>query len=121
MTAFTWLHLSDLHLLGNESTVESGHLDDMLGDIAAQIAKEHLSIDAVFFTGDVTFSGQKEQYDKAISWLDAALNICGLKGRRDRLYIVPGNHDVNRYEVNRAGYTRKFHEELATLANSTKS
>ena len=113
MTAFTWLHLSDLHLRGSESSVELGHFDDMLGDIAAQIAKEHLSIDAVFFTGDVAFSGQAEQYNKAIRWLDRILDLCGLSGRRDRLCIVPGNHDVNRQEVNRAGYTRRFHEDLA--------
>jgi predicted phosphodiesterase len=121
MTTLSWLHLSDLHLRGTETSVDIGHFHDMLTDIQKEIKKEKLSLDAVFFTGDVAFSGQVEQYNRAAGWFDEILEACGLAGRRDRFFVVPGNHDVNRQEVNRAGYTRSFHAELAKRLLDTES
>jgi hypothetical protein len=82
----------------------------MLLDIRTRCEQERLEPDAVFFTGDAAFSGQKEQYDLVSKWFDDILDACGLSGRRDRLFVVPGNHDVNRDEVKRANYTLSFHE-----------
>ena len=68
----------------------------MLDDIRAVMAKEQLQPDVIFFTGDLAFSGKTEEYDLAATWLDKVLCTCGLSGRRDSIFIVPGNHDVNR-------------------------
>jgi predicted phosphodiesterase len=67
----------------------------MLSDINACRAKEGMNPDVVFFTGDLAFSGQKEQYDQVGKWLDDILDACGLSGQRQQLFIVPGNHDVD--------------------------
>lgn len=102
MTTLSWLHLSDLHLLGTEekNSVARARFDDLLGDIR-KFTKDHgLTLDAVFFTGDVAFSGKKPQYDEAAVWFDEILDVCALSGKRDRLFLVPGNHDVDRDEVN---------------------
>jgi hypothetical protein len=65
MSTITWLHVSDLHLRGTETSVDRGTFTDMLSDIQAQCDKEGLNLDAVFFTGDIAFSSQIEQYNLA--------------------------------------------------------
>jgi predicted phosphodiesterase len=112
MTTFTWLHLSDLHLRGNETSVDRGRFEDMLFDINVQQEEIGLQPDAVFFTGDIAFSGQKDQYDQASKWLDKVLEACGLQGRRDRMFIVPGNHDVDRGEVTRLHHRQVLNDDL---------
>lgn len=51
-------------------------------------------IDYIFICGDIAFKGIKEEYDKALEYID---NICRIIGRtREDVFIVPGNHDLNR-------------------------
>jgi predicted phosphodiesterase len=102
VNAITWLHLSDLHVRGTEGTVDRVFLDKMLADISEQLDHNGLVPDAVFFTGDLAFSGQEEEYTMATTVLDDVLNACGLADRRDKLFIVPGNHDINRKAVKRS-------------------
>jgi len=95
MAMLTWLHLSDLHFPGKETAVDRRVFHDMLSDISDCRAKEGMNPDVVFFTGDIVFSGQKEEYDQVGKWLDDILDACGLSGQRQQLFIVPGNHDVD--------------------------
>ncbi|MBC8493123.1 MAG: metallophosphoesterase [Chloroflexi bacterium] len=113
MSTITWLHLSDLHLRGTETSVDRGTFNDMLSDIEERLEEEGLNLDAVFFTGDVAFSGQVEQYEQATERLDEILEACGLSGQRNRFFIVPGNHDVDRGEVNRTKGICRLHEDNA--------
>lgn len=84
-----WLHLSDLHIrldqLDNIQLVFS-RLRRLLQD-------EGLTFDLVFVTGDLAWNGAKSEYDEAYKILNALLSTVGCKN--DRLFIVPGNHDVN--------------------------
>lgn len=51
-------------------------------------------IDYVFVCGDIAFKGIKEEYEKALAYID---DICEIIGRtREDVFIVPGNHDLNR-------------------------
>jgi predicted phosphodiesterase len=113
MTTFTWLHLSDLHLCGKETSVDRGRFENMLLDIKTQQEGTGLKPDAVFFTGDIAFSGQQEQYDLAGSWFDKILEICHLSGQRDKFFFVPGNHDVSRSVVEKPDYVREQYQSFA--------
>ena len=113
MTTFTWLHLSDLHFRGTETAVDRKLFHDMLSDISTCRAEEGMNPDVVFFTGDISSSGQKEQYDQVGKWLDEILDVCGLSGQRQRLFVVPGNHDVNRAPAIQHKYIQKDQEDFA--------
>ena len=113
MSTITWLHLSDLHLRGTETSVDRGILNDMLLDIRACQEEEDLELDAVFFTGDVAFSSQTDQYSLAAGWLDEILEACGLSGQRNRLFIVPGNHDVDRRAIHHPEFVLEQYESFA--------
>jgi predicted MPP superfamily phosphohydrolase len=51
-------------------------------------------VDLVCFTGDLAFSGREDEYAEAAKFLDDLLTK--LKVPRERFFVVPGNHDVDR-------------------------
>ncbi|OWV96927.1 hypothetical protein ATY81_27575 [Rhizobium sp. R72] len=50
--------------------------------------------DLIFLTGDIAFSGKENEYLHATKFLDELLQRTGVG--RDRLFVIPGNHDVDR-------------------------
>jgi predicted phosphodiesterase len=102
----SWLHLSDFHLRprpGDNSRATRDHercLTALETDIAefrsnAGPTKPVQSPDLVFVSGDVVQSGgDKEMFECAHSWME---RFCGAAGvTRDRVFLVPGNHDLDR-------------------------
>lgn len=98
-----WLHLSDIHFHPKTSWRDSRVRQELLeflqeGFSDGSLSRPHL----VFCTGDIAFgetSGAplKQQYGDAASFFDELLKCCELP--RERLFMVPGNHDVNRSEI----------------------
>jgi len=96
-----WLHLSDLHFLSASNWRDSPVLRKLQADIADR-RKDGLRIDLVLCTGDIGF-GEKSseplvsQYAVAKEFFDRVLAVCELPA--DRLFLVPGNHDIDRSKV----------------------
>lgn len=91
----TILHLSDLHERGTlevEPWRRRLVLKSLLPNIA-EIQKE-MPIDLVCFTGDLADTGKAEEYEAAAKFLNSTLEVVGLS--RDRFFIIPGNHDIER-------------------------
>jgi len=96
MTGVTWLHLSDWHQKGKDFDRQRV-LRAMLEDIRerVKISSDLEKIDFVVFSGDVAFSGKAEEYQAAREqFFQPILEACGVEP--DRLFIVPGNHDLDR-------------------------
>lgn len=94
--AVTILHISDLHERGPRES-EAWRRRRVLGDgwlsNLDELQKDG-PIDLVCFTGDLANTGQAAEYADAHRWLDAALERLHLP--RERLFLVPGNHDIDR-------------------------
>lgn len=90
----TWLHLSDLHFRESRTYDENIVLKALLKDVDERIKKDSLQPDFVVVTGDIAFSCQPSEYDLARTFFDELLTKTGLS--KNRLFLVPGNHDVNR-------------------------
>jgi len=96
-----WLHISDLHFLDRHSWRDSQPLKKLIDDLEA-LLKDGLRIDLVLCTGDIGFGETKaeplaKQYADAKSFFDKVLGTCKLGS--DRLFLVPGNHDIDRSKV----------------------
>ncbi len=96
---FQVLHLSDLHISEDRKGEESKAFDRsvVLEPLLARLAKDkkkgfHPEIVAV--TGDIAHKGKSREYDHALEFFEALLQSLELP--KDRLFLVPGNHDVNR-------------------------
>lgn len=91
-----WLHISDLHL-GNVE-VESRNMRKHLPKF---LTENFRHIDYIFLTGDIRTAGLKypDYTQQMAEYLRKLCEVCGIG--TDRLFIVPGNHDVNRVEAGR--------------------
>lgn len=103
----TWLHISDLQFRASDDYDATVILQALLHDIAERNEQDMLRPDMVFVTGDIAFSGKPEEYYQARRFFDDLLRTTGLS--KDRLFLVPGNHDVDRSQsglvVNQIGPT----------------
>lgn len=92
-TDITWLHLSDFHLQASLGWSQDIVLDTLLKDIRAQYGVARTP-DLLFITGDVAFSGRSDEYAKAEEFIGELRTATSVP--QERLFIVPGNHDINR-------------------------
>lgn len=96
-----WLHISDLHFLDRHAWRDSLPLKKLIDDLEG-LLKSGLRVDLVLCTGDIGFGETKaesltEQYADAKAFFDMVLKTCALGS--DRLFLVPGNHDIDRSRV----------------------
>ncbi len=94
----TLLHLSDPqfgrhHRFGTTESFET--LLARLRDDLRGLREEHgLHPDLLVVTGDLAEGGRKAEFDQALHFLSELTEALDLA--RDRVAVVPGNHDVNR-------------------------
>ena len=93
-STLTWLRVSDLHCESEDRFNRKVVIDALLSDVRA-LAAEGLRPDFVAFTGDVAYHGAASEYRIAANEFFEPL-LSSLAIQRDHLFIVPGNHDVNR-------------------------
>jgi predicted phosphodiesterase len=97
MAGLTWLHLSDWHQRGENFDHDRKVVRDaLLEDIKKrrEIHPDLERLDFMVFSGDLAFSGKKEEYQAAAEhFLAPVLDAAGLD--KSRLFIVPGNHDLD--------------------------
>jgi predicted phosphodiesterase len=92
---FNWLHLSDWHQ-GYPDFDRQVILEALLDDVKkrAEIASCLEKVDAVIFSGDIAYSGQKQEYDQVTSDLIGPLQE--ILGHGVKFVFAPGNHDLDR-------------------------
>jgi len=103
----TWLHLSDLHAWQRSNWDSNLVLEPLLLDLKRMESDHQLQPDFLFFTGDVAFGQMadkdgdrlKDQYVLARTFLSRVCTIFKNEIPSTRVFIVPGNHDVNRKEA----------------------
>jgi tetratricopeptide (TPR) repeat protein/predicted phosphodiesterase len=90
----TWLHVSDFHFSEGDSYDRNVVLRALVESVKDFRENKGRAPDLIFATGDIAYSGKPEEYGRATELFDDLLKAAGLE--RHRLYIIPGNHDVNR-------------------------
>jgi predicted MPP superfamily phosphohydrolase len=105
----TWLHLSDLHLCKPKNGVDRYRvLRALRDDLAALRDKEGLTPDFLFITGDLAYgqlSGKgsgwalPDQYAEVHEFIEQTRGVYNGAIPRERVFFVPGNHDVDRSRV----------------------
>lgn len=94
---FSWLHLADLHSGSRNASTRWDQrliLDTLLRDVTERRHPSTPAPGALLVTGDIASTGSPEQYAEARAWLDKLAS--GLAIPADRVFLVPGNHDVDR-------------------------
>ncbi len=105
-----WLHLSDFHT-GKDQFGQSMTYGDILKHIEAVIKKGFVP-DLIFLTGDIANEGKAPEYKKFMETflrpLQAILWTTLNEDYKQRIFLIPGNHDVTRDQLQAV----KFYELL---------
>lgn len=106
------VHLSDIHFTGSSGMsvhdLDAEVRNELLRD-AAMVTKELSGVTGVLVTGDIAFSGQRAEYERAASWLREFCRAIGCPD--ESVWVVPGNHDVDRKTAN-SKVTKTLHESI---------
>ena len=104
----TWLHLSDLHACKPRTGWDAKRVTDTLRTDLERMQNQHgLRPDLIFFTGDAAFGqiGNKrgeaivDQFREAHDFLTAVREVFNPAIDQRNVFLVPGNHDVNREKI----------------------
>ena len=110
------LHISDIHfrhpICQTDQDPELFFRDELVSH-ASQQAFQLGDVDAILVTGDVAFRGMKEEFEAATTWLERLADQVGCN--KGRIYVVPGNHDVDRNQFDGIEDARKA---VAAIANA---
>lgn len=112
MRTVRWLHISDLHL--NTPGYESSFLRDELPKF---LKRSNIACDYVFCTGDLRDAQQGAFPDDQGQFLK---DICKAVGSPE-LFVVPGNHDVDRGEKDPSKGDASRHEAIGRILSYYKS
>lgn len=98
-----WLHISDLHFNDDDMSTTS-----LREGLLAFLKRNHMKCDYVICTGDIrTANADPNRFtDEAAEYLVDICHVVGVDS--DRLFIVPGNHDVDRDAVGRDEAVKKI-------------
>lgn len=99
MSTLSWLHLSDLHFDSRSDFDRHVMQDAVCEDLKTLLEKYSISVQFVFVTGDVANTASEDDYRIAMKFFNKVSEIAKLN--KTDIYIVPGNHDVNRLMVSR--------------------
>lgn len=103
---FSWIHISDLHFGHGDAAHSSDQVlvtTDLRRDVATVLGQGAPAPSAILVTGDIAFSGDtrlrpgdqpSQEYPDAQRFLLSLGQSVGLDARR--IFVVPGNHDVQR-------------------------
>lgn len=110
------LHISDIHFKSPQCLDPSQDPDlpirtRMVRDLVKQV--ELLGeVGAILIGGDVAFKAAAEEYQTAWNWIQQLAAICGCP--KERIFAVPGNHDVDRTIVRNSVPTQSAQHMIAS-------
>ncbi|MCB0336065.1 MAG: metallophosphoesterase [Bdellovibrionales bacterium] len=116
-----FLHLSDVHFRkksGNSYDVDTDLRNELEIDCKA-FSEKHGAPDAILVTGDVAFSGSRDEYQIAAEWLR---KLCELVSCSETaVWCVPGNHDVNQAITKASDMLSEAQEKIRRIATESPS
>ncbi len=108
------LHVSDIHFrapdcVNPDLDPDRPYRTRMIQD--ARSRTETLgSVEAILVGGDIAFKGDPLEYVAAWAWLKELAVACGCP--LERVFVIPGNHDVDRSVIARSPSTRNVQQAI---------
>lgn len=91
---FTILHISSLHINNDRDFNRTTVFDPFFDRLVLDAYNNNLKPDAAVVSGDIAWQGSAGDYEQAKQFFERLLSVLDLDA--GRLFMVPGNHDVNR-------------------------
>lgn len=110
------LHISDIHFrapncLNPDLDADRPFRTRLLQDARAR-ATALGPVGAILVGGDIAFKGDPQEYQVAFAWIKELAEACQCP--LERVFVIPGNHDVDRSIIMRAPSTRNAQQAIKT-------
>lgn len=116
------LHLSDIHFRTPDCANPDLDPDRPIRTMMLRDARQRIqtlgSVDAILVGGDIAFKGHKDEYAAAFSWLKELADTTGC--HMERVFVVPGNHDVDRSVTSGSTSVRNAQSAIARATTNTR-
>jgi hypothetical protein len=113
------LHISDIHFREPNCVNPDMDPDRPYRTRMIQDARERIErigpLGAILIGGDVAFKGHPLEYEAAKSWIGELAEACGCP--LERVFIIPGNHDVDRGVIARSAAVRNAQAAIMAAAS----
>lgn len=99
---FRFAHLSDIHFDGYREGATFDEYSSIRTELAhdlTALVEQDGPLDAIVIGGDVAGAGHESEYESVRVWIEKLCDEFGVSFV-DRVYCVPGNHDVDRGVIN---------------------
>jgi predicted MPP superfamily phosphohydrolase len=107
----TFLHLSDLHFTTEDAGTQFDLDVKIRASLLADLGKEgRTAFDGIFVTGDIAYRGRTDELERAKAWLEEVRLATG--SAPEAVFVVPGNHDVNRSIASKDSSLWELHRSL---------
>lgn len=116
------LHISDIHFrspdcLNPDLDPDRPYRTMLIRDVQTQVA--HLGpVGAVLIGGDIAFKGAPDEYATAMTWIGELAAVAGCP--MERVFAIPGNHDVDRGLIARKPATQNVHAAISNAAEDRR-
>lgn len=109
-----FLHLSDIHFSKRCGSTYDPDLDlrrELVTD-AFRVKEQVKFCSGILVSGDIAFGGKPDEYKIAGGWLREVSKT--LDCPEEAVWVVPGNHDIDRDVIKKSGIIQDKHERLRT-------
>lgn len=108
------LHISDIHFrapdcVNADLDPDRPYRTRLLQDARARTAILG-QVGAILVGGDIAFKGDPQEYQAAFTWIKDLAQACGCS--MERVFVIPGNHDVDRSVITRKPSTRNAQQAI---------
>jgi predicted phosphodiesterase len=115
------LNVSDIHfrhpICNSQMDPDRPFRTRLIQDARARVA-ELGNVDAILVGGDIAFAGLAEEYEAAYAWLMDLAAACGCP--LERIYVIPGNHDVHRTTAGNDLSVRNVHRAIVGASQDSR-
>jgi predicted MPP superfamily phosphohydrolase len=94
-----WLHLSDLHFVAGDGYAHGVVLEALVTAFKKGGTLADRRPQLIFCTGDIAQGGKEKEYEAAARFFGELLEATGVPP--EAVFLVPGNHDVDRARVSK--------------------
>lgn len=110
------LHISDIHFrepdcVNPELDPDRPYRTRMIQDVRQRVQVIG-PVGAMLIGGDVAFKGHPAEYEVAKAWIHDLADACGC--HLERIFVIPGNHDVDRGAITRSAAVRNAQAAIIT-------
>jgi predicted MPP superfamily phosphohydrolase/tetratricopeptide (TPR) repeat protein len=113
MSEINIIHLSDLHINNKQDSNCTMIQESLENDIINIVEKSGLKIDIIVISGDLIDKGDTDAFQSIANMISNLLEKLELS--KERLLIVPGNHDIPRTKVDKLLIESVIHDSNILL------